>query len=89
MPIAKIEREHVATGLAKIKTDHGPVSVIRARVALTGFFSWAMGEGIAKSNPVVGTNKGAEPAARDCVLSDSSGRRAAMTITAASSNCWH
>jgi integrase len=69
-PVAKIERRHVAAELARIARDSGPVSVIRARVALSGLFAWAIGAGIADLNPVIGTNKPSEPKARDRVLSD-------------------
>jgi integrase len=69
-PVGKIERQDVAVELARIQRESGPVSVIRARVALSGLFAWAIGEGIADQNPVIGTNKPSEPPARDRVLSD-------------------
>jgi integrase len=74
MPVAKIGREDVAAGLARIKRESGSVSVLRARVALSGLFVWVIGEGIGGadlSNPVIGTNKPDEPPARDRVLTDS------------------
>jgi integrase len=46
------------------------VTAARARIALSTMFAWAIGEGIADNNPVIGTNKPAEPAARDRVLTD-------------------
>jgi integrase len=63
-----ITRKDVAGRLAVIKRQNGPVAAARARVALSGFFSWAIGEGFADANPVIGTNKPAEPEARDRVL---------------------
>jgi len=47
------------------------VSADRARAALSKFFSWAMGEGLADANPVIGTNKAAGDAGgRERVLTD-------------------
>jgi integrase len=56
LPIAAIERVNVAAGLQDIIKAHGPVSAARARANLSACFSWAMGEGLVETNPVVGTN---------------------------------
>src|SRR5207244_3794340 len=49
----------------------GPIAATRARAALSAMYAWAVGQGIANENPVIGTNRPAEPRSRDRVLSDS------------------
>ena len=70
-PIAVIQRANVAAGLQDIIKAHGPVSAARARANLSALFTWAMGEGLVETNPVVGTNnpEGGH-AARSRVLSE-------------------
>jgi len=46
------------------------VAANRARSALSGFFAWAMGEGICENNPVIGSNKRKENGPRERSLSD-------------------
>ena len=71
LALASISRATVAAQLRVIARDHGLVSADRARAALSAFFTWAMGEGLAEGNPVIGTNKAAgEIKARDRVLTD-------------------
>jgi len=70
LPIHEITRRDVAIGLGEISTERGLVAAARARAALSALFAWAVREGIAEANPVVGTNRPAEPKARDRVLSD-------------------
>jgi hypothetical protein len=62
VPINAIDRRDVAAELGRITRKHGATA--RARTTLSAFFAWAMGEGIAQANPVVGTNPPAEAAAR-------------------------
>jgi integrase len=69
-PIATIVRKDVALGLGKITSESGVSSAARARAALSGFFGWALGEGVAEANPVIGTNRPEEPKPRERVLSD-------------------
>jgi integrase len=66
----KVERSAVAGRLAAIEAEISSVTAARARIALSTMFAWAIGEGIVDNNPVIGTNKPAEPAARDRVLTD-------------------
>lgn len=68
MPAAKVELEHVAAEIRQIATRTGPVNANRARANLSACFAWAMGEGLAPRNPVIGTNKAAEEKPRDRVL---------------------
>jgi integrase len=71
LAVASINRTMVAAQLRIIAKEHGLVSADRARAALSKFFSWAMGEGLAQGNPVIGTNKAAgESKARERVLTD-------------------
>jgi len=69
MPLAKVTRADVAAELAKIAKQNGPFAANRARAALSSLYSWAMGEGLADRNPVIGTNKATNEIARDRVLS--------------------
>jgi integrase len=69
-PLDQITRQDVAGCLTRIVTRNGSVTAGRARAVLAAFFAWAIGEGLADSNPVVGTNKPADSPARARVLSD-------------------
>jgi integrase len=69
-PVDQIVRRDVATRLTKIAAEVSPATAARARDALSAMFTWAMGEGLAESNPVVGTNAPKAPKSRDRVLSD-------------------
>ena len=69
MPLAKVTRAQVAAELAIIAKQNGPFAANRARAALSSLYSWAMGEGLADRNPVIGTNKATNEIARDRVLS--------------------
>lgn len=70
LPIQKIARADVAARLAKIAKENGPFAANRARATLSALFSWAIGEGFADANPVIGTNKATDEIKRDRVLSD-------------------
>ncbi|MER2196069.1 tyrosine-type recombinase/integrase [Methylobacterium brachiatum] len=70
MPVTEIKRANVAAQLNVIAVDGHRVKAARARSALSAMFAWAMGEGLAESNPVVGTNKPADEKARDRVLTE-------------------
>jgi integrase len=69
-PLHEIDRKAVAGRLAEIAEKSGPAASNRARAALSGFFRWAIGEGIAQANPVVGTNPAPENDSRTRVLDD-------------------
>jgi integrase len=70
LSLAKIERRTVASRLAEIAASSGPVAADRARAALSAFFTWAMREGLANGNPVIGTNRASAGVSRDRVLTD-------------------
>jgi integrase len=64
-------RRHIAARLADMVTDQGPVAAARARTALSAMFNWAIREGYdIAANPVLGTNRPAQPKSRDRVLTD-------------------
>lgn len=68
LPLASVDRPRVAARLLEIARENGPVAGNRARAALSSYFSWAIGEGLANANPTTGTNKPAVEVARDRVL---------------------
>lgn len=70
LPLVKVDRARVAARLLEIARERGPISANRARAALSKFYTWAIGEGVAHTNPVQGTNRPAPEVARDRVLSD-------------------
>ncbi|ANY85289.1 hypothetical protein BB934_44805 (plasmid) [Microvirga ossetica] len=70
LAIEKVTRRTVALQLAELALANGPIAANRARIALSSFFTWAMREGLADTNPVVGTNRPVEERSRDRVLSD-------------------
>lgn len=67
--VQSVTRSMIAARLAEISQANGPYSANRARAALSAFYSWAIGEGLANANPVVGTNKATDEISRDRVLS--------------------
>jgi integrase len=71
LPVSSVTRAHVATAVTRIAQEHGKVAASRARVALSGFFSWALREGLGgESNPVANTNDPApDEQPRDRILS--------------------
>jgi integrase len=69
LPLAKVARADVAREIARIAKQNGPYEANRARAALSALYSWAMGEGLADRNPIIGTNKAIDEIARDRVLS--------------------
>lgn len=66
----RIERADIAARLNQIAADNGRVAATRARAHLSAFYGWALGEGLAPDNPVLGTNRPVEESAlkRDRVL---------------------
>ena len=69
-PVNEIGRADIAPELSRMVSASGAVAADRARAALSGFFTWAMREGLAETNPVILTNRPAVPKSRDRVLSD-------------------
>jgi integrase len=72
LPVESVTRRLVAARVSAIITEHGVTAAARARGSLSAFFSWLMGEGVADSNPVIGTNNPmSHIRTRDRVLTDS------------------
>jgi integrase len=69
LPLTKVDRRTVAARLTALRDQHGPASAGRARATLSAFFGWAMREGLADANPVIGTNNPYEGKGRERVLS--------------------
>jgi integrase len=70
LQIDKIERRDVAAQCRTIAKENGPVAADRARSVLSALYAWAIGEGKAEANPVIGTNKCSDNSPRNRVLSD-------------------
>lgn len=68
--VRNVGRRHVAAELSRIAANSGPYGANRSRAALSALFSWAIGEGLADANPVIGTNKATDETPRDRVLTD-------------------
>lgn len=64
-----VTRPVVASHLRTITEKNGPAAANRARSTLSAMFTWAIGEGLCDTNPVMGTNKN-EESERERVLSD-------------------
>jgi integrase len=67
--IANVDRRAIAAQLSRLATT-APVQANRTRASLSRFFNWAMGEGLADSNPALLTNKIDESGARDRALTE-------------------
>jgi integrase len=70
MPVEQITRRDVAARVLAITRESGATTGGRARSALSSMFAWAMGQGLAENNPVVGTNEPKTAQSRDRVLDD-------------------
>jgi integrase len=70
VPVNSVRRADVALELGKMIRRNGNAAAGRARIALSAFYVWCMGAGVAEQNPVVGSNRPMAPAARERVLSD-------------------
>jgi integrase len=70
VPVNAVRRADVALELSKMIRTNGNAAAAKARTALSAFYVWAMGEGIADVNPVIGSNKPDEGPSRDRVLTD-------------------
>ena len=68
LPLAEIERSMIAARLAEIASNNGPVMSNRVRSSLSGFLTWAVGEGFVTVNEAGFTNKQVEKS-RERVLS--------------------
>jgi integrase len=67
--IHAIKKADVAAQLNKIEDERGPIARNRARTNLSAFYSWAIAEGVADANPVIGTRQ-ADETPRERILTD-------------------
>jgi integrase len=70
LPLAKVERRDIAGVLSAVAENAGAVTSNRVRTSLSGFFAWAIREGLVDTNPALNTNKQLERP-RDRVLTSS------------------
>src|SRR5262245_47614534 len=70
MGVNEITHPDVAARLSAITRAHSSHTAAAARRAISALFRWAMEEGWAQANPVIGTRKPAEAKPRDRILSD-------------------
>ena len=71
MPIGAVKRADVAAVLQEMVATNGKVAAARARSNLSALYAWAIGEGLAEINVVVGTNiPDADIGPRERVLED-------------------
>jgi integrase len=69
-PIGDIDRRAAAILLAGIAERSGPRACNAVRASGSGFFTWAVREGLVDANPFANTNKAAEAGPRDHMPSD-------------------
>jgi integrase len=67
LQLEKITKRDIAACISSVRTNSGLVTGNRARATLSAFFTWAMGEGLTETNPVIGTNR-SEEKSRERVL---------------------
>jgi len=70
MGIGEISHPDIAARLSAIARAHSAHTAAAARRAVSALFRWAMEEGWAQSNPVIGTRRPQEAKPRDRVLTD-------------------
>ena len=68
--LTAVDRRTVATLLTELAANNGPNLANSVRASLSAFFSWAMSQGLAEGNPIVGTSPAVTKGARDRVLTD-------------------
>jgi integrase len=70
LPVDAVTRRDVAARVLIITRENGQVAAARARAALSAMFTWAMENGLAETNPTIGTSKPKAPPSRARTLSD-------------------
>jgi integrase len=69
-PLDQVTQRDVAACLLVIARERGNATARVARANLSAMFTWAMQQGLAAANPVIGTRKPTESGPRERVLSD-------------------
>ena len=67
LQMAQVDQRSIAQQLSRIEEESGPAARNAARKCISGFWVWAMQEGLAEANPVINTGR-AEERSRDRVL---------------------
>jgi integrase len=62
LQLAKIARKDIASCIGAVRKNSGAVTGNRVRASLSAMFTWAMGEGLLDTNPVIGTKRSDEKA---------------------------
>jgi integrase len=70
LQITAIDRRAIATLLTELAANNGPNLANHVRASLSTFYSWAMSQGLADANAIIGTSLAAIKGPRDRVLSD-------------------
>jgi integrase len=70
MPVDTVTRRDVAARLLVIVRESGAVAAVHARSALSAVYVWALANGLAQTNPVIGAARPKTPPPRDRVLRD-------------------
>jgi integrase len=60
LQLAKVTRRDVANVLVAVSESAGDVTANRVRTSISGLFTWAMQNGLADGNPVIGTGRNRE-----------------------------
>jgi len=69
-PLEDISRQDVIGVIDQIATGQGPTAADRGRVALGGFFGWAIERGFRETNPTLHISPRAETGSRERVLTE-------------------
>jgi integrase len=69
-PLGAIERRDITALVARVDKERGAVTANRLRSALSAAFSWAMREGLADANPVIGSTQRIEKARERILTND-------------------
>jgi integrase len=79
LPVKEVDRSAIAGLLAAVEAERGPGARNNLRNYLSGFFTWACGEGLVDVNVVLATNKAAHRS-RAHLLSDNDTRAILLAL---------
>jgi integrase len=69
-PVGELTRADICARLAQIAAERGPGTARQCRLVASAMFSWAMGEGLCETSPLIGARRIPAAPARDRVLSN-------------------
>jgi integrase len=70
LPLDTVAKKDIASRLLVVTRESGSVAAVRARTALSAFFTWCLKMGLVDANPVIGTIQPKDSDERDRVLTD-------------------